>query len=503
MSGVLGAFDIGLVLVYVGGLLVIGAVVARHIRGFDDYFVAGHRMTAPLLICTLVSTYYGLDVLFGGSEVSYQEGVVAWFAYTRPYYLVILIAAFLVAPRLRRFPFRSLPDAMGHFYGDGARAVAAIASFFYALPFMAIMGIGVLLDVVVGIPFPVGVLLGATISLAYTLLGGLPAAAITDTVQFVLMCVTLGIATVLTLDQLGGMEGLEAALPESYFTAAGTYPPAVLVVFAATALSVLVEPAFYQRIFAARSTRSIIVALSIGIALWAAFDWIVTVQGMAAAAAGIETEPRYALLTVTLDTLPIGLRGLFVAGVLATAMSTIDSYLLIAGGNLAYDLYRPLRAPALTDARLLALTRWMAGVAAGVSILLALYFQTIVSAWIFISSLLTAAVLIPLMAALFSVRPPKRAAGLASSAAGLLTAIAFYVVVTVLGSYDSEWETIIWEVPWRDRLVPIWQEYALLLALPISAAAFAVGQWLGRDDSPGSRMDIATAPISRAEGGPP
>jgi solute:Na+ symporter, SSS family len=482
----LGGIDIALILTYVAGLLVIGYVVSRHIRGFDDFFVAGHRMTIPLLICTLVSTYYGLDVLFGGSEVAYQEGVVAWFAYTRPYYVVILVAAFLVAPRLRRYPFRSLPDAMGHFYGNGARAISAVASFLYSLPFMALMGIGVLLDVVMGIPFATGVLVGAIVSLAYTLLGGLPAAAITDTLQFVLMCVTLGIAAMLTLDDLGGLDGLQAAVPPEFFSATGTYPPAVLIVFAATALSVLVEPAFYQRIFAAKNTRSILVALLIGIALWAAFDWIVTVQGMAAAAAGIETDPTYALLTVTLHYLPVGLKGLFVVGVLATAMSTIDSYLLIAGGNVAYDFYRPIWKPEMSDREMLSLTRWMAAAAAGVGVVLALYFQTIVSAWIFISSLLTATVLVPLMGALFASRQPRRAAGVASSLAGLVTAVGFYILVTMMGSYDPEWETVIWVVGLGDRVVPIWQEYALLLALPVSAIAFAAGQLFGSAGGPTS-----------------
>jgi len=301
------------------------------------------------------------------------------------------------------------------------------------------------------------------------------------------MCVTLAIAAWLTLDDLGGMDGLQATLPVEYFSATGTYPPAILIVFAATALSVLVEPAFYQRIFAARNTRSILLALVIGILLWAAFDWIVTVQGMAAAAAGIETEPRYALLTVTLQYLPVGLKGLFVVGVLATAMSTIDSYLLIAGGNIAYDLYRPLVRPDMGDRDLLRLTRWMAVAAAAAGVVLALYFQSVVSAWIFISSLLTASVLVPLMAALFAPTPPRPAAGLASSLSGLVTAIAFYTAVTWLGTYDPEWETIIWVVRVGERVVPIWQEYALLLALPVSILAFALGQTLGGPPAAGPR----------------
>ena len=329
----LGAPDYAVIAAYLVAMLAIGAVVAKRIRGFEDYFVAGHRMTAPLLVCTLVSTYYGLDVLFGGSEVSYQEGVVAWFAYTRPYYLVILVAALVVAPRLRRYPFLSLPDALGHFYGNGTRAVGAIASFFYSLPFMAIMGIGVLLVLVLDIPYPVGVLVGAGVSVVYTLMGGLLADALTDTLQFVLMCVTLGIAATLTLQGLGGVEAMRESLPPSFFEPTGSYPTAVLIVFAGSALSVLVEPAFYQRIFAADRYRSVLVALMIGIVLWAAFDWIVTIMGMAAAASGVETDPTYALLTITLEALPVGLKGAFIAGVLATAMSTIDSYLLIAGAT--------------------------------------------------------------------------------------------------------------------------------------------------------------------------
>src|SRR5690606_4360965 len=263
--------------------------------------------------------------------------------------VVILLAALLVAPRLKRHDFLSLPDVAGHYYGRGTRAVVAVACFLYALPLLSIMGIGILLDVLLGVPFVWGVLVGAGVSLAYTVLGGFLADAFTDTVQFALMCVTLGLACALVPRGAGGMDGLQAALPAEFFRPGGTYPASVLIVFAASALSALVEPAFYQRVFAAVSYRAVLVALLLGIALWAAYDWITTVLGMAAAARGIEAEPRYALLTLTLDVLPAGLRGLFVAGVLATAMSTIDSYLLIAGGNLAYDLYRPLVRPDMDD----------------------------------------------------------------------------------------------------------------------------------------------------------
>jgi solute:Na+ symporter, SSS family len=473
-------FDLAILLAYVIGILALGWAVSRRITSFRDWFVAGGRMTTPILVCTLVSTYYGLDVLFGGSEIGYTEGVVGWFYYLRPYYAVILIAALVVAPRLKRLDLLSLPDVAAAHYGRGTQVAVATASFLYALPLMAIMGIGVLLDVVLGLPFFWGVVLGAGVSIAYTLMGGLIAGALTDTVQFTLMCVTLGVAAILALGAQGGIEGLERALPASYFDPVGTYPGWILLVFALSALSVLIEPAFYQRIFAAVSYRAVLGALLIGVVLWAAFDWVVTVLGMSAAAAGIEADPRYALLTVVLGVLPVGLTGLFVAGVVATAMSTIDAYLLIAGGNMAYDVYRPVARRPLDDERLLLLTRWGVVVAGVVSVLFALFFQSMVTAWIFMSSMLIAAALVPIMAALYWPRPLAREAGLWSSVGGAIVAGGFWVAVNLFGEMDPEWGTMIWPVAVAGREIEVWQEYAVLLALPVSLLAFLVGQAVGR-----------------------
>ena len=476
MSG----WDVGIVILYVIGIVGLGWAVSRRITTFRDYFVAGGRMTAPLLVCTLVSTYYGLDVLLGSSEVAYQEGVVAWFAYARPYYVVILIAAFTVARRLRSYDFLSVPDIGAHFYGIGTQRVLAVASFLYSLPILGFMGLGIVLDVTLGLPFVWGVFLGALVAVVYTILGGLLADALTDTIQFTLMCVTLGVATVVAVNSAGGVDVLRERLPPTFFEPTGSYPIWVLIVFAGAALSALVEPAFYQRIFAAVNYRAIVVALLVGIVLWAAFDWAVAIVGMVARAEGIETEARYALLTMALQSLPVGAKGVFVASVLATSMSTVDSYLLIAGGNLSYDLVRPMIRRPMGDRTLLRLTRWMIALAAVVTILLALFFQTVVSAWIFMSTTLIAAGLVPILGGLYFGRFATPAAGLAASGVGLLVALGYYALVHSLGVFDSEWATQIWTVQVGRHTLELWQEYALLFALPASALAFAVGSRFGR-----------------------
>lgn len=474
------SLDLAIAGLYIAGILVLGFVVSRSIHGFRDYFVAGGRMTAPILICTLVSTYYGLDVLLGGSEVGYVDGIVGWFWYARPYYLAVLLTALLLSRRLRNRGFLSLPDVAAATYGQGTRTVVAVASFFYSLPLFALMGMGILLNVVLGIPFHIGVILGALVSMAYTLMGGLLADAFTDTVQFTLMCVTLGLAAAFSMEAVGGVDALRTVLPASHFDHRGTYPLPVLIVFSTAALSVFVEPAIYQRIFAAKSRKAILVALGIGVVLWGAYDWVTTLLGMTARAAGVDAAPSYALITLVVEQLPVGLTGLFVAGVIATGMSTVDSYLLIAGGNLSYDLYRPLVNPRISDAGLLRLTRFAIVIACMISVAFALFFTSVVSAWVFMATMLVGTAFVPVAAALFARRSFKPAAGLASSVTGLVAVTSVYGIVNLLGAEDPGWGTVIWTVEVGGRTFEIWQEYAVLCALPASALAFVLGEWLGR-----------------------
>jgi Na+/proline symporter len=156
-------------------------------------------------------------------------------------------------------------------------------------------------------------------------------------------------------------------------------------------------------------------------------------------------------------------------------MSTVDSYLLISGGNLAYDLIRPSLRQPMDDRALLGLTRWMIGVSATVTIVLALFFQTVVSAWIFMSTTLVATALVPILGGLYLGRLATPMAGLAASLAGLLTALGYYVAIHSFGAFDPEWATQIWTIQAGGVEVSLWQEYALLFALPASFVAYLAG----------------------------
>jgi SSS family solute:Na+ symporter len=480
MGSALGPLDQAIVALYLVGMLAVGVVVARRIHGFRDFFVAGGRLTTPLLICTLVSTYYGLDVTFGSSETAFYEGVAAFVAYSAPFYLFYLATALLVAPRLKRLPALSLPEAMGHVYGPTARVAAAVASFVYSAPIIAVAGMGLIGATFFGVEPWLGCVVGATVALVYTVLGGLLADAVTDTIQFVVMCVSVAVAAVVMLLDVGGPAAMGARLGDAALAPLGTLSPWELMVFALVAMTPLVEPAFYQRTFAAAGTRQIVRALLIGTVLWASYDWLVVYLGLAGrdlVAAGklpADLDGSSALLAVAALALPPGLLGLFVAGCVASAMSTVDSYTLIAAGNVVYDGWQAATGRRLSDRTLLRATRLLAVVTLAAALGLSLLFERLRDAWIFMSTVLLSTVLWPMLAVLFAPRLATPRAGRWSAMVGLAASLGLFVSFQLFGAPTDDGSLAL-SFGLLGRFQSVAREASLLITLPASLAAFAAG----------------------------
>lgn len=86
--------------------------------------------------------------------------------------------------------------------------------------------------------------------------------------------------------------------------------------------------------------------------------------------------------------------------------------------------------------------------------LLAFYFERLLALWVFMSTILTSTVFVPIMAGLFWKGRKTKLAGLLSCATGLASA---------------------------GRTIELWQEYAIFFSLPLSLAGFIVGNLLGRE----------------------
>ena len=479
--------DYIIISIYLAGMVGVGLWFAKKHTDFDDFFLAGRSLTTPLLITTLISTYYGVDVLFGDSQLGFTDGVVAWFGYARPTYAFFLIAAFLLAQRLRKEDFKSLPDILDKYYGKNTRYVSAVTSFIYSLPALSLYGFGMLGDVILGWEPIIGMLVLGGIGLVYTLTGGFWAVVLTDSIQFVMMCVVLALAFPFAMNLIGGFDSMVEKLPSSYFDTMGDLSIWLIIIYASTGLAILVEPTFYQRIFAAKSYKNVRNALVIGIFIWGSYDWIITILAMAAKTGTLMkvmgdpiidpgVAPDAALLSVMVAALPVGALGLFMAGVLSTEMSTLDSYCLVAGGNVAYDIYKPAFKPDATDDELIRTTRygiilsWFLGFAMAVS------FEQMLGLWVFMASILISSTMTPILLGIYVPSFRKPLAGFLSAGLGLLSTIILNIYIMMTGTFDTVEETYI--VEWFG--INFLQEFIMYITVPISFMGFFIGLVMDR-----------------------
>ena len=480
----IATIDYIIIAIYLMGMIGVGVWFAKRHTDFDDFFLAGRSLTTPLLITTLISTYYGIDVLFGDSQLGFTNGVVAWFGYARPTYAFFLIAAFFLAQRLKEEDFKSLPDILDKYYGKNTRYVGAVTSFIYSLPALSLYGFGMLGDVILGWEPIMGMLVLGGIALVYTLTGGFWAVVLTDSIQFLFMCVVLALAVPFAMNFIGGFDKMIDILEPSYFDTMGDLSIWLIIIYASTGLAILVEPTFYQRIFAAKSYKNVRNALIIGIFIWGSYDWIITIIAMAAKTGVLQgilptdVAPDAALLTVMVAALPAGALGLFMAGVLSTEMSTLDSYCLVAGGNVAYDIYRPAIKPDATDQELIKKTRygillsWILGLAMAVS------FDQMLGLWVFMASILISSVMVPILLGLFIPRFRKALAGFLSAGLGLASTVILNIYIMMTGTFDVLEETYI--IQWFG--IDFLQEFIMYITVPISLLGFFIGLILDKGD---------------------
>ncbi len=223
-----------------------------------------------------------------------------------------------------------------------------------------------------------------------------------------------------------------------------------------------------------------------GILVWAAYDWLVTAGGMLGRAAiesgslPADIHPDDVLLTMVTFALPVGFAGIFLAGTIAAAMSTIDSYSLVAGGNLTYDLYRPLVKPEMSDRQLIRMTKWGIVVSWVLGYLLAFSFERLMALWVFVSTVLVSTVLVPIMMAIFWKGRKMPLAGLLSSAFGLVGMTFFYILIGSVGTPNETFGTYIWSIEIAGVSIDLWQEYAAFFSLPLSLLGFVLGNVFGR-----------------------
>ncbi len=368
-----GQLGLAALLVYLVVLVIVAewAYRARVDQSPSDHFLAGRQLGVFVLFLTLYATAYSGNSLLGYPGEAYRRGF-SWIMATG-FMMSIIVAFHALVPRLRPIAvthrFVTPGDWIRHRFGDepGARMTllgvallmtVALTNFLFA----QLKAMGELAEQVTGglLPYEWGVIGLAGMILFYETRGGMRAVAWTDAAQGVLMLVGLALLLGWLIGSTGGLEDMTRSIVEVRPDAAAVPDARECANWMSTVillgLASVVYPQAIQRVYAAKSGRTLKRSLALMTFMPIATTLVVTLIGLAAI-------PRFADLGDTeADRVMPLLLGQWAAGgtvyavaavvvflgALAAIMSTADSVVLSLGSLVAEDLLGRPRDDAAT-----------------------------------------------------------------------------------------------------------------------------------------------------------
>ncbi|UCC44022.1 MAG: sodium:solute symporter family protein [Candidatus Zixiibacteriota bacterium] len=385
--------DYSLIGLYLVGLLILGFV--RRLRRESttvELIVGGRMITLPAFVATLVSTWYG--GILGVGEYSYLYGLSNWLVFGVPYYLAAFLFALFLAEKARRSEVLTIPERLAQVYDNKTAVLGSVIIFLMTVPAAYVLMLGVLCEAFFGWPFWISVTAGTLFSIVYVFLGGFRAVVRTDLFQFALMFAGFAVLLVFLIVTYGGVDFITANVPSTHLTWHGGNSGWYIATWYVIALATLIEPAFYQRCYAARDARTARRGIFAAIGCWAVFDCMTTSCGLYARAIlpGL-SDPVASYPALSLAVLPTGVLGLFALALLATVMSTVDSYSFLAASTFGQDICGRLRK--LNHRQVALYTRLGLFVSAGLAVAFAVFFRSAVDIWHAFGSIGTPALLVP------------------------------------------------------------------------------------------------------------
>ncbi len=410
-----------------------------------NFLLAGRKVTLPLFIATLVATWYGN--ILGMGEFIYKGGIVAWVCFAFPYYIAALLFAYFVAGKIRKSKVKTIPEQMNRAYGNRTAWLSSFIVLIITIPAAYVLMLGIMINLFTGWALWFCILIGAFLSLAYIYTGGFRADILTNSVQFVLMYLGFGVLLFFTLNVHGSITGMLNELPVHHKELSGAYSWQYVLSWFIIALQTFIDPGFHQRCAAAKTPKTAKRGIAISVFFWVIFDTMTLITGLYAKAYYLVDNPVMAFPVLGDNVLPVLWKGLFVVALLATIMSTLDSYAFISAATIGNDILKPLRKifKKLKSYQTKSLIKFGLIVTSFISVLLAIVIPSAVDLIYKTSSIAIPGLLVPMLFSYSNkfIIKPKRAIVIMIASSGLSFIWTLMRTFFINSRYISEIEPMI------------------------------------------------------------
>jgi len=436
--------DLSIFVLYMMLMLGVGYFFLRRNKNPDDYFVGGRSMGSFHVGLSVVATDVGGGFSIGLGGLGFAMGLSgSWMLFTG--LIGAWVSAALLIPKvaqlMKKMDLYTFPQIFGIFYSKRVALVAGIISAIGYIGFTSsqlLAGAKLASASFVGLDINIALIIMGAIAVIYTVMGGLKAVIYTDTIQWIiLMSGLILIGVPLGYHAIGGIEALRANVhPELLKLSNVTWQQ--LVNWGVTIIPIwFVGMTLYQRIYATKGKKQAQRAWFIaGVFEWplmafmgvtlGLFSRVALDQGMFAElgyATFESIDPEMGLPLLLRTILPVGLMGLMMSAYFSAIMSTADSCLMAASGNLLTDILSrifPIKESHKSQLRLSQILTLVIGVLA---LILALKMENVLELMLYSYAFMVSGLFIPLLGAFFGKRKNSLAAIWAMMVGGSTTLI--------------------------------------------------------------------------------
>ena len=363
--------DYLLIAVYFLFVIGIGVLARRSVSSSLDFFLSGRSLPAWVTGLAFISANLGAVEIIGMSANGANYGIPTMHYFWVGAVPAMLFLGVVMMPFYYGSKVRSVPEFMNRRFGPAAHLVNAIS---FALAQLLIAGINLFLlasivEVLLGWPLWVSLIVAAAIVLTYTALGGLSAAIYNEVLQFFVIVAALLPLTIVGLNKVGGWDGLTDKVASSSGGAeqlsswpgtalSGFDNPVLSVIGIVFGLGFVLSFGYWttnfvevQRAMASSSMSAAQRSPIIGAFPKMFVPFIVIIPGMIAAVSVQELVQfkedgsggatyNDAILYLMRDLLPNGMLGVAIAGLLASFMAGMAANISAFNTVFSYDLWQ-------------------------------------------------------------------------------------------------------------------------------------------------------------------
>ncbi|MFZ1102097.1 MAG: sodium:solute symporter family protein [Hyphomicrobiaceae bacterium] len=194
------------IVAYVLAQFAVGAWVSRRMRTAGDYILAGRKLGTGLVIFSVFATFFGAEAIVASGGAVYEKGLAGALADPFGYAIAIIVVGLLFAGALWSRGITTFADLFRQRYSQAVERLVVFVllpgSLFWAAA--QIRAFGQILDANSGMGLQSAITVAAVLVAAYSVVGGLLADAVTDTIQGLVVLVGLVILGVVVANHIGG-----------------------------------------------------------------------------------------------------------------------------------------------------------------------------------------------------------------------------------------------------------------------------------------------------------